>query len=444
MTLSRLWPKFDRQWLVYEDEHLAVVDKPAGMLVQPAERGQNNDCSGRLRQWLDEQYPDGDNYVGVVQGLDHQASGLVVYSRRRSSNRPLAEQLKRGLRRRYQVAVNTSVRRLDGRRQTPQGEFEGQTIARRGSRCLLAVTTATSSQPVRRWLAALDAPLAGDRSNHGSAAHRLMLHVEQLTLVHPATGEQQTFTAKPPPDLSSWLADPDTPPPADDNELEALLHSAAQRRYDLAKAGYTNAFRLVNGAGDGLAGIVIDRYSEHFVVALTDQAASQAERILDAAFRLGPQGIYLKLPVKQANTIVDPRQEHLAPNRAVRGTDAPQPATIAEGDLEFEVQLGSGLATGIFLDQRQNRRRLRQLAAGQRVLNLFAYTGGFTVAAIHGSAKQTVTVDASASALRWAERNLAATGVDMQNHRLVRRDVFQWLRRKPPTSWYSIRRVMPV
>ena len=98
---------------------------------------------------------------------------------------------------------------------------------------------------------------------------------------------------------------------------------------------------------------------------------------------------------KQSNTLVDPRNESLAPARPVRGEPPPIPLVIREAGLAFRVRLGDGLKTGIFLDQRENRRRVRELARGKRVLNLFAYTCGFTVAAAAGGARRTASVDAS-------------------------------------------------
>jgi 23S rRNA (cytosine1962-C5)-methyltransferase len=92
------------------------------------------------------------------------------------------------------------------------------------------------------------------------------------------------------------------------------------------------------------------------------------------------------------------------------------------------VHLGEGLSTGIFVDQRENRRRVRQMASGLSVLNLFAYTSAFTVAAVAGGARTTTSVDISASATAWARRNLDAVGADPAAHRLIEADVLGWLR----------------
>ncbi len=101
---------------------------------------------------------------------------------------------------------------------------------------------------------------------------------------------------------------------------------------------------------------------------------------------------------------------------------------IWESGLAYRVRLGDGLKTGIFLDQRENRRRVRELAPGKRVLNLFAYTCGFTVAAAAGRATRTTSVDASRGALAWGAENLEQNGLSGEHHTFVDEDVFSWLK----------------
>jgi 23S rRNA (cytosine1962-C5)-methyltransferase len=230
--------------------------------------------------------------------------------------------------------------------------------------------------------------------------------------------------------------------------MARLLGEAADRRYALAHAGDTTAFRLVHGGGDGLPGVAVDVYGGHLVVSLSSEEAERArDALLDAAFRLGAapggpprvRGVYLKIRPKHASVIVDSRKDDYAPRGAVRGESAPEAFTILEHGLPYEVHLGDGLSTGIFLDQRENRRRLRaqsasaggggaSAASGARVLNLFAYTGAFTVAAVAGGARATVSVDVSRGAMAWARRNLDAIGADPAAHLLVEADVFPWLK----------------
>jgi len=101
--------------------------------------------------------------------------------------------------------------------------------------------------------------------------------------------------------------------------------------------------------------------------------------------------------------------------------------TITEGGLQFEVNFADYLDTGIFLDQRLTRRRLREAARGQRFLNLFAYTGTATVYAAAGGAAGTTTVDMSGTYLDWAQRNLTLNALNGAAHRFVRADCLRWL-----------------
>src|SRR5262249_37335454 len=154
-------------------------------------------------------------------------------------------------------------------------------------------------------------------------------------------------------------------------DIEALLRQAADRRHGVAHLADTTAFRLANGAGDALPGVDVDVYGEHLVISLSgDEAVAAREAVLDAAFALGPAGVYVKVRPKHASVIVDARREDFAPRGPVRGAPAPDEFTVHELGLPFHVRLGDGLSTGVFLDQRENRRRVRLSAGGARVLNL--------------------------------------------------------------------------
>ena len=102
--------------------------------------------------------------------------------------------------------------------------------------------------------------------------------------------------------------------------------------------------------------------------------------------------------------------------------------TVAENGRRFWVNLGKYLDTGLFLDHRNTRARVGAEAEGKRFLNLFAYTGSFTVYAATGGAVSSESVDLSNTYLEWAQRNFALNGIDAERHRTVRADVFQYLR----------------
>jgi 23S rRNA (cytosine1962-C5)-methyltransferase len=282
---------------------------------------------------------------------------------------------------------------------------------------------------IRVQLAAIGAPIAGDVDYGGPPATRLLLHASELRIKPPSSGQVVGYRAPLPEAFEAWLESREGPLSGGPEAIERALREAAERRYLIATLPETTAFRIANGEGDGIPGVAVDVYGEYLVVSISNEEAEGArEAILDAAAKLGAQGVYVKVRPKHASVIVDSRRGDLAPKTAVRGESAPENFRIHELGLPFEVRLGDGLSTGIFLDQRENRRRVRDQAKGKRVLNLFAYTGAFSVAAAAGGALETATVDVSKSVLEWARRNLDAIGADAKSHTMIEADALVWLK----------------
>lgn len=453
MPLHELWPTWRDDWVLFHDQDLIVVDKPAGVPTHGDGNDDGDDAVTRLGAWLHER---GDSpYLGTHQRLDRDTSGVLLFTRRREVNAAMAAQFEgRRVQKRYLAGVEGKVPGKQGElrhriavdkapggggkamRALPAGAARGQeavarwrSLERRGPRSLLELVPETGrTHQLRVQLAAIGLPIAGDAQYQGAPAERLMLHAESLGIAHPGGGAR-TFHAPAPPAFARWLAG--EPMALDDRSaLEARFREAAALRHALALRADTDAFRIVNGAGDGVPGVDIDRYGEHLVVSLSsDEAMAAREAILDAAIALGAAGVYLKQRPKHASRIVDARRDEFAPRRPVRGDAAPEEFVVHERGLPYRVRLGDGLSTGIFLDQRENRARVRAMAQGARVLNLFAYTGAFTVAAAAGGARGSTTVDVSRGALDWARKNLDAVDADPAAHALVEADALTWLER---------------
>ena len=189
--------------------------------------------------------------------------------------------------------------------------------------------------------------------------------------------------------------------------IDAAFFARRIRRAVAARAGMLDAThtacRLVHGESDGLPGVVADRYGDVVVVQLS---AAGAERWRDE--------IVAALAAATGATCVYERSdadvralEGLAPRvGVVRGT-LPATVAIVEAGIAYRVDVVAGQKTGFFLDQRDSRATVRALAAGRATLNMFCYTGGFTLAALAGGASQVVSVDSSAEALALARENLA-------------------------------------
>lgn len=184
------------------------------------------------------------------------------------------------------------------------------------------------------------------------------------------------------------------------------LAEAAAKRAALAAEG-TTGYRLVHGEGDELSGLVIDRYEHTLVIKLYSTAWAPHVPALLAALQ---EVVPLEAVVLRLSRSVAGQTEHLsglADGNVLIGSPPDAPVIFLENGLAFEADVFRGQKTGFFLDQRENRAKVETLAAGRAVLNVFAYTGGFSVYAARGGATAVTNVDVSAPALAAAERNFA-------------------------------------
>ncbi len=191
--------------------------------------------------------------------------------------------------------------------------------------------------------------------------------------------------------------------------------------------GQTTAFRLLDGAGDGWPGVEIDTYGGHWVVQTRDVPFPE---ILHRTLPEGCQSIWWKR--------LD-QQDKQAP-QCVLGEPPPGPFAVQELGLNYEIDLTAGYSQGLFLDQRPQRARMMErMVPGQRVLNLFSYTGAFSVAAASRGAI-TTSVDLSRPYLDWGQRNFALNHLAPEAHFFCRGDSFEWLRRfaKKGRTWDGI------
>ncbi|MCX7891041.1 MAG: class I SAM-dependent methyltransferase [Burkholderiales bacterium] len=203
------------------------------------------------------------------------------------------------------------------------------------------------------------------------------------------------------------------------------VRAAIARRRALLDAAALPACRLVHGEADGLPGVVADRYADVVVLQLTSAGAERwRDAIADAlAAETGCAGIYERSDAEVREI------EGLAPRTgAIRGTLAGAMAEIVEHGIRYRVDVAHGQKTGFYLDQRDNRARVRALARGCDVLNAFCYTGGFSLAALAGGARSVLSLDSSAAALALARENLALNALDASRAEWAEADVFAHLR----------------
>lgn len=194
------------------------------------------------------------------------------------------------------------------------------------------------------------------------------------------------------------------------------LADAALRTRSRLSLGDTDALRLIDGEGDGLPGLFLEDFAGRWLVATRDDTVPAP---LHSWLQESGRTVYWKN--------LD-QQEKQSP-RHLCGDPQETAFPIRENGLHFRVSFRSGYSQGIFLDQRDNRRRVRDWCRpGQTVLNTFAYTGAFSVAAAAGGAT-TTTLDLSQPYLDWSRDNLAHNGARPDDHYFIKGDTFHWLRR---------------
>jgi 23S rRNA (cytosine1962-C5)-methyltransferase len=212
-----------------------------------------------------------------------------------------------------------------------------------------------------------------------------------------------------------------TSPPweLDSRWLAAQLQRAHALRQSILP-GETTGFRWIAGEGDGLPGLIIDVYERVAVIKLDGG---------------GPESFYR--PQAIANWLIEHygfeqvvlrSRQRGQPGQVIAGSRLTQPVIFVENGLRFTADVISGQKTGFFLDQRDNRHVIRQASRGRRVLNLFSFNGGFSVAAGRGGAADVTSVDIAAPAIVAAEEHWRLNGLDQPHHGVVD-DCFAFLDR---------------
>ncbi|MBI4819864.1 MAG: class I SAM-dependent rRNA methyltransferase [Deltaproteobacteria bacterium] len=198
-----------------------------------------------------------------------------------------------------------------------------------------------------------------------------------------------------------------------------LIRAAATRRASGAPGWKQTGYRVLNGPGDGgPAGLAIDRYGDWLVVLAREEVAEvEVEGFVAASLEaLQPKGLVLKRIPRTGEVSSELR------------LGDPRPIVVEEDDARFVCDLGEGLATGLYLDQHESRRRIRRHVLGE-ALNLFAYTCSFSVHAALAGASRVTSVDASRRALRRGAENMVESGLEASKHAFVTDDVESYLSR---------------
>jgi 23S rRNA (cytosine1962-C5)-methyltransferase len=197
------------------------------------------------------------------------------------------------------------------------------------------------------------------------------------------------------------------------------FHRAQSLRQGLSHTG-TNAYRLFNGEGDLLPGLVCDIYDAVAVVQFDGQGPSEFwNREFVATWLLANT---------QCRTVIEKtRRNTERTTELLAGPPTDSEVVVQENEIRFKVNLEKGQKTGFFLDQRDNRNFVRTMSKGKKVLNLFSYTGGFSIYAGRGGAAKVASLDVSQGAIQMANDNWALNGLPLGAHDGLALDVFDYL-----------------
>jgi 23S rRNA (cytosine1962-C5)-methyltransferase len=215
----------------------------------------------------------------------------------------------------------------------------------------------------------------------------------------------------------------------DDTPVEQVIEEKLLKAIELRNAFFntkiTNAFRLVNGEGDFLPGLVVDRYNDCLVIQISTLGMEKFKSLIIETLlkTCKPDTILEKsnIPSRKEEGLQDV-QAYLYGNK--------ENVEILENGRKLQVSLVDGQKTGFFLDHREMRECIKKLSKGKKVLNTFSYTGGFTLAALDGGAKKTCSVDISESAIKLLCQNVELNGFASEAQDVFVDDVFQFLRTK--------------
>ncbi len=411
--------------VLHEDEHVLAVDKPAGWNTHaPAPYAGEG-----IYEWLRDREPRWAE-LALVHRLDKDTSGVLLFAKTAVARRSLTAQWQRHeITKHYALLTDRPVPQAGLRVESAIVRDGARYVARPGHGEAAAVTlfgapvpagraTRVDAEPltgrthqIRVHAAASGFPVLGDMLYGGSPAARLHLHAERLCYRDPASGAPVCLES-----------------PADfTRDARVALRVAC------IDPAVTSAWRLYHGGADGWPGWQVDRLGD-WLLAQSEQAPSP-EQLAGLQAAAG-RGVYVKTLAREVRRLAPAE----AAPRLAAGTVAPERFTVVENGVQFELALGEGYSTGLFLDQRDNRRRLLtgHIAAGfplwldpavpREVLNAFAYTCGFSVCAALGGARVT-SLDLSRRYLDWGRRNFALNGLDPAAHDFIYGDAFDWLAR---------------
>lgn len=217
--------------------------------------------------------------------------------------------------------------------------------------------------------------------------------------------------------LLSWAG------PINQSFFQQIFSESKAKRVSFEQDELTSAYRLFNGEGDGLGGLIIDRYNEYAVFSWYNETLYERKQEIVTAFKEAyPEIVGAYEKVRFGN-------QQLPESQLLYGATVSEPLLVLENGVTYATYLNEGLMTGIFLDQKEVRGRLVDgLAVGQSVLNMFSYTGAFSVAAAMGGAVATTSVDLAKRSLPKTREQFEVNHLSLDSQKIVVMDVFEYFK----------------
>lgn len=439
--------------VVFEDDHLLVVHKPAGLNTHAP-----SPFAGEgIYDWLRHREPRW-AALAIIHRLDKETSGVLVFGKTPEANRSLTEQFTaRTVRKKYLLLTDRPVPRAEftvrsalvrsGEKYLSRPLHAGAAPAETRFRVLSSEggLTFVQAEPltgrthqIRAQAADKGFPVIGDTLYGGAPAPRLHLHSERIVLWHPVTRVEMVFHV--PAEFGPSTLERGLPRPGSPDFARWKVELALARRASLIAPQFTSAYRILHGSSDAWPGWYVDRLGD-YLLSQSERPliAEQTSTLEELLYRPGPTH---SEPDRTVRAVYDKRMERTgaSPPSLLLGEAAPERFLVRENGLGFELSFSEGGSTGLFLDQRDNRRRLllnhvaanfpvfQNSASQNEVLNTFAYTCGFSVCAAKAGAR-TTSLDLSRKYLEWGQRNFALNQIDPARHDFIHGDVFDWLRR---------------
>lgn len=436
--------------ILYEDDHILAVAKPAGVDVGQLDQ---HDTPGLADAIIF--HRGGDQGLVAINRLSRYESGVLLLGKTVDITEFIRTGLKtRRVRQDYLAIVNGKVKDKKTEVSHAHGSSRGRShhgqqksvfrtaeadqmiatvihrLAQAENRALVRVeTTVESTHALKAQLRATGMRVLGDSigQTYGvKLPHEdRHLHLKRLSFHHPERKQSVVITAPVPRDFSKVLEG--------DTGLSRKLEAALARRIPCFVDPDTTAFRLITGEFEGVGGIVVEQFGDVAVIQVQERkggaSAKEVKQIANWYRRmLKLEAVYAKAFPRDRSRLPKPSPQ-LYEAKPVLGNPVDEEVAIRENSLRFAIKPYDGYSVGLFLDQRDNRNRLREMAEGKRVLNLFAYTCGFSVAAAAGGAEETVSVDISTKSLEWGQKNFKLNGLPTEGHWFFCNNAFDYFPR---------------